>query len=217
MSFFDLLVPSGWVRIDPRQPDPSTLQGLAHGFALRGPAAQRAQLAGALRRSLQEMCLNLAESGALVAFMPGPTTPISIWQPVVAISRLSWGEGVEPLPALIAMAAKDQSAEVYPLEVAVALRVHSSTQVDRNDIAVTISGLDIAPAAGQSAEDIALRERISVSCERFRYLIGLPSDADSWVEATCVATIVGLPDQPDPVPLVREAFDDLLSTFEWTP
>lgn len=217
MSFFDIVAPASWVRLDPKSPVPGVLFQLAEDFATRATPANRSAVTEGAERGLSQLLEQLANAGSLMVLIAGPSDPISLWQPLVSVTQLRWADGVEPLPALIAVAAKDASAQVYPLEVAVALRTHKSNEISQGELGEAISSLGVDPAAEDSPEDSRLRAELTFTRETFRYWIGLPSDRDAWVEATCVATVPRLPDQADPVPVLQETFDAVLSTFEWTP
>lgn len=215
MSSFDLTVPSGWLRLDPRDPDPATLERLASPQARGVPRPDWDTVGAALIGQLQQMCVSLAESGSLIVLMTDPTNPLALWQPIISLGHVTWVEGVEPMAVLAGLTANDPSAHVYPLEIAVAVRTHTSASVPTTDLGAAASRLGASNMGGLIARDEL--DGLVITREQFRYLIGIPSDAQAWVEATCVATVPRLPDQPDPMPMLQELFDDLLGSFEWTP
>lgn len=215
MSSFDLTVPSGWLRLDPRDPDPATLERLASPQARGVSRPDWDAVGAALIGQLQQMCASLAESGSLIVLMPDPTNALALWQPVISLGPITWGEGVEPMAVMAGLTANDPSAHVYPLDVAVAVRTHASTTVPTTDVVSAASRLGVSNPGGLIGRDA--EAELLITREQFRYVIGIPSDAQAWVEATCVATVPRLPDQPDPMPMLQELFDDLLASFEWTP
>lgn len=214
MSYFDVIVPSGWIRIDPRETNAALIDEIARVLSLRAFDENRGLVHSALRSTLTESIAALSAAGSLMALMSEPTSPLSLYQPIVSFSRLDWAADVEPLSVLMAIAAKDPSAQVYPLDVAIALRTHATASISQNELSARVTGLGVVSATAREA-DFQARQGLAWTRESFRYWIGLPSNREAWVEATCVATVPHVPDQPDPTPLLQETFDALLSTFEW--
>ncbi|MEI2778229.1 MAG: hypothetical protein V9G19_20125 [Tetrasphaera sp.] len=213
MSAFTLSVPAGWVGLDAAAPDPALIRALSEQCLL-GPTS--GQGSSRLQLTLDHL-RELSIQGKAVVYAPAAWVSASACRPVIAIGPLVWGAGVEPLPALLALADQDRSARMLTLPVAVGLRTRRTAPIPDGDLPAGRSDLDADARVRTSTIDPPTDGAAAYLREIFRYWIGLADQPASWIEALCVATIPNIPGSDDIAAHLQDSFDSLLSSYAWMP
>jgi hypothetical protein len=215
---FTLVLPPGWARLEPGGDVDSQVDALVtRAFAGRGvdeTARARRELGDQLRASAREA----AAQGVLAVYFPfeesaGAPAPVSL-----AVAAMHTKGQADPMSALLAIAAQDETAQAVDLAGSVALRTTRTRPVA---MPTEASGAD--PDAGPDAGPSGLDQNgadegpaaASYLRREVRYLVGDPGDTRRWLSFLLVSV---LPDAPEPQELAdafEELVDALMLTFAW--
>lgn len=219
MRRFTIVVPPGWVVIEPDRDVAAAAAEVARGM-LRDASPRQRQLAGPLiRERLAATALELGEKDVAAVLIPATSVAELAVHPMLVVRPLTWPEDTDPVDALVALAASDPTARLLDIDHMVGLRtervddVTERTRAAVGDLPAALATLvaEDPTAAGRLAAVAAARQ-----AHRVTYLIGVPNNDDSWVELT--GSVQVIPDETgtELAGIMADLFDALAKSFRWT-
>ncbi len=211
MGTLTYLVPPEWELIDPAEPE-RRIPAVVSGLLGERTAEQREVAAPVLVEHLTAAMRGLGEAGAVAVLLGAYPMLTGMSVPSVVIRPLETPNGQAPIDYLVGLAAQDASAQLLEIDHAVGLRTHqvepvASTPAEVPEEWTHLMTYEVRASVAEASDRVA---------HRVRYVVGLPSLEDSWVELLASVQVPRGEWGEDMGATCLAMFDRIASGLTWT-
>lgn len=215
MSRFTMMLPPEWELVSPSDPE-TGISAAVQGMLSNRSDVDQLRAAPLLARQFRDTVegMKSKEIGLLAMVLNSAPLDGRFSNPMIIVRKWVLPEGEDPLEALVAVASGSASAEALDIDHMVALRIvekvgveHSKESVEKAKELLGVAG-DVQGATVEGMSDRSVSYRI-------RYLMGLPTRPDLWVDIFAALQVPAGDDGEALAEAYTEVCDLIVSSFRW--